>query len=213
MSALGRRLLEAFVAPPGGVSPRARGEATAPRVGASRRMTGVAVVGAPGAVTVTAAGIALVLAARGPAVLGVVGGDAPGLRAPATPAATRVASRLGERGLDAVAGGRLVHVAGTPAEIVRAAAAAGLPTAVAVTAPRDAEVDRLLRAQDAVLVAGGPGDAGLAPLVLAGLLALEVPAAIAPARPDPPGAALALAGLAVRSGWAGALRGALEAAR
>ncbi len=215
MSPLGRRLIEMFVAPPrSGQDRSSRGAARhSPPAVASPRPTAVAVIGARDAVTVTAAGVALVLAGRGPAVLGHVGGEIPPLRAPAIPAATRAATRLRERGHDAAAAGRLVHAAGTPTDVVRAIAAAGVPAAVAVSTPRDGEVDRLLRAQDAVLVAVASGDAGLGPLALAGLLALEVPAAVAPERPDPAAVALALAGLAVRGGWARGLRDALEAAR
>jgi len=211
MSVLSRRLLEAFVEP-------AHADRTAPRPAASRARAlpaaTVAVLGSPDAVAPTAAATALLLAARGPGLLAIVGGRAPSrLPAPPTPAAARASARLRDRGHDALAAGRLVRLGAEPGEILRAAAVLDGPCVTAVIAPRDTALDRLLGAQDALLVAAGEGSVGLVAPVLAGLEPLGIPCAGAPVAPDAPSASLALAGVAVRRRWAAGLRGALGDAR
>ncbi|MFN8173987.1 MAG: hypothetical protein U0T02_02865 [Solirubrobacteraceae bacterium] len=205
MSVLSRRLLEAFVEP-------AHAGGTAPRPVPSRALPAatVAVLGSPEAVAATAAATALLLAVRGPGLLAIVGATAPArLPSPPTPAAARAAARLRDRGHDALAAGRLVRLAAEPVEVPRAAAVLGGPCVTAAAAPRDTVLDRLLGAQDAVLVVAGESSIGLVAPVLAGLEPLGVPCAAAPVAPDAVSASLALAGIAVRRRWAAGLRGAL----
>ncbi len=86
----------------------------------------------------------------------------------ALPAARRAAARIRERGLPAMASGRLVwladgrgsvpvddraaRAAATSAELARAAGAAGLPAAVALPFARTAPLDRVIAWHDAILV-------------------------------------------------------------
>jgi len=103
-------------------------------------------------------------------------------RAPALPAARRLASGLAARGHDATGAGRLAGVS-LPAgcedaatEACRAAAAAaaagGTPTVLALGGPRVAAFDALLAAQDLVVVATRSGAApALARLAVDGLAA------------------------------------------
>lgn len=210
MSAVARRLLAAFVEPlPAshviGPTPHRGG------LGVSSHAA-VALVGHPSAVAPAAAATALLLGGRGAALLATVGPPAPTLRAPATPGAARAAARLRDRGHDAAASGRLVRLTGDPVEVMRATAAGGRPVVVALGTPRGESVDRLLAAQDAVLVAAGGDGSGLVPLVLAGLAPLGIPRAVAPAAPDGASAALATAGIAVGRRWAAGLRAAMESA-
>ena len=120
-------------------------------------------------------------------------------RAPARPAALRLAGRLSARGHDAHGSGRLVVVRlaaaceEAAAQALRVGAAAGsAPTVLALAGPRRAEFDVVLSAQDLVVVAVPPGSSpALAQLALAGLeraLSCELP-------PADPGRALAAAGL------------------
>lgn len=98
-------------------------------------------------------------------------------RAPALPAARRLAVTLGARGLQAREAGRLavVRLPGpapeAAAEARRASAAAGAaPVVLALGGPRVAAFDALLAEQDLVVVAtSGPTDAVLARLAMADL--------------------------------------------
>jgi hypothetical protein len=151
-----------------------------------------------------AAGI--VIARRSPAALvclHAAGGErstAP-LRAPARAAPARLAASLRARGLAADARGRIaaVELAGdgsdAAAAAARALAAAGtLPTVIGV-AVRDPDMDGLLAAQDAILVALPPStDAALAELTVASAARLGRVASI-PVTLDPASRALAVAGL------------------
>jgi len=127
---------------------------------------------------------------------------APSLRAPARAGAARLAASLAARGLAAEARGRLALVAlpDDPGECVsaaaRALAAAGaLPTVLAVGI-RDADVDVLLAAQGAILVALAPStEPTLAALALAGAADLAPSAAAVSLALDPVARTLALAGL------------------
>ena len=147
-------------------------------------------------------GLALARRDRTPAAVICLWSAAPGRpawRAPALPAAGRLAAGLTARGHDARASGRLVVVrlasqpSSAAAEAQRAIAAAGAaPTVLALAGPRVAAFDALLAEQDLVVVALAPGaDPALARLAVAGLergLACEIP----PARP---GRSLAAAGV------------------
>jgi len=101
----------------------------------------------------------------------------PAWRAPALPAARRLAGSLAGRGHDARAAGRLAIVR-LPADATeaarqarRASAAAGAaPTVLALGGPRVPAFDELLAEQDLVVVATASGtDPALARLALAGL--------------------------------------------
>jgi len=100
-----------------------------------------------------------------------------GWRAPAMPAAARLAKTLAARGHDASAAGRLVFVRLSPSseeaasQALRASAAAGpAPALLALAGPRAAAFDELLRLQDLVVVAVAPvSDPALARLATTGL--------------------------------------------
>jgi hypothetical protein len=147
-----------------------------------------------------AAAVGLAMA-RGEAVLVCLGVPAPAtaLRAPARAGAARLAASLRARHLDASAHGRLALVQppdeSFPQAVPRALAAAGPRPTVLALAARDEEVDALLAARDAILVALPPSaEPAMAQLALAGA------AALAPSRAltlglDPVQRALALAGV------------------
>ena len=148
-----------------------------------------------------AAGVGLAIGRSAPAVLVCLG--APGFvaafRAPARAGAARLAASLRARDLEAAARGRLalVHLPdeGRTDAVTRALAAAGpLPTVLAV-AGRDEEVDALLAARDAILVAlPSSAEPAMAQLALAGAAALAPAAAALTLSLDPIQRALALAG-------------------
>ena len=150
---------------------------------------------------VAAAGVGLAIGRSAPAVLVCLSAPAfaPALRAPARGAAARLAASLRARELEASARGRLalVHLPdrGRTDAVRRALAAAdGLPTVLAV-AGRDEEVDTVLAARDAILVALPPSaEPALAALALAGAAELG-PAAALSLTLDPAQRALALAGV------------------
>jgi hypothetical protein len=149
-----------------------------------------------------AAGVGLAIGRSAPAVLVCLGMPVfvPAFRAPARAGAARLAASLRARDLDASARGRLalVHLPdeGRTDAVTRALAAAGvLPTVLAV-AVRDQQVDALLAARDALLVALPPSaEPAIAQLALAGAAALVPLAAAVTLAPDPIQRALALAGV------------------
>jgi len=148
-----------------------------------------------------AAGVGLAFGRWAPAVLVCLSAPAfaPALGAPARTAAARLAASMRARDLEASARGRLVFVhlpdAGRTDAATRALAAAdGLPTVLAV-AGRDEEVDPLLAARDAILVAlPSSAEPALAQLALAGAAALAPAAVAVTLTLDPVQRALALAG-------------------
>jgi hypothetical protein len=149
-----------------------------------------------------AAGVGLAIGRSAPAVLVCLRMPVfvPAFRAPARAGAARLAASLRARDLDASARGRLalVHLPdeGRTDAVTRALAAAGvLPTVLAV-AVRDQQVDALLAARDALLVALPPSaEPAIAQLALAGAAALVPLAAAVTLAPDPIQRALALAGV------------------
>lgn len=159
---------------------------------------------ADGAALGAALALALARRERAPAALVCLwapGGGRPSWRAPALPAAARLARVLAARGHDARSTGRLavVRLAApceqAAAEALRASAAAGsAPAVLALAGPRAAAFDELLAQQDHVVVAVAPGaDPALARLAVAGLeraTACEVP-------PAHPARSLAAAGVAL----------------
>lgn len=130
---------------------------------------------------------------------------APVWRAPARPAARRLASALAARGHDARAAGRLAIVrlpgpaADAAAQARRATAAAGgVPTVLALGGPRVAAFDELLAEQDLVVVATPSGtDPALARLALASLASGTARACACELSPAPPARSLAACGLAL----------------
>jgi hypothetical protein len=145
--------------------------------------------------------------ASGGGVVAAWGAAPPLGRAPAGPAARRLAAMLDARGHRATATGRLVHVVvDDPREAGRVAAAAGLPCVAVLAGPRDDEVDALLRDQDRILVAA---DDAVADLALAGVArfapAHRLDLATAPAHTR----ALAAAGIVLAPPLAAAVKEAL----
>jgi hypothetical protein len=168
-----------------------------------RTPPGVALLSGPRDASVLGAALGLVIAReqRAPAVVVCVWTGRPGCsaawRAPALPAARRLAVALGGRGHDAHGAGRLVLVrlpddadeAAGAAGRVRAAAGA-MPTVLALGGPRVGSFDDLLAEQDLVVVAPrSDADPILARLAVDGLTAqavcacsCEVPPAMGPSR-------------------------------
>jgi hypothetical protein len=185
---LARRVAEHFVTPvdgrdrradavPAGVPPTRACAVPPPRTPAT-----VAVLAPPGDAPALAAVLGLMLArrAREPVAVVCVWSAAPARtlwRAPALPAAGRLAAALAARGLDACASGRLVVVRlaaqceEAAAQARRASAAAGpAPVVLALAGPRAAAFDALIAAQDLVVVAlPADSDPALAQLAVAGL--------------------------------------------
>lgn len=197
-----RRVLEHFVIPAGDLPPGAgqalvtREEASAPARAHPAPPAVAVLAAAPDAPALGAAlGLALARRRRAPVVAVCVwtAGRAalPVWRAPALPAARRLAAGLAARGYDARPAGRLavVRLAGSDEDAAvaarRALAAAGAaPAVLALGGPRAAAFDALLAEQDLVVVGTRRGaDPVLTRLALAGLAgavracACEVPAA------------------------------------
>jgi hypothetical protein len=149
-----------------------------------------------------AAGVGLAVRRSAPAVLVCHAAPVfvPAFRVPPRAACARLAASLRARGLEASARGRLALVqlpdVGRMEAMARALAAAGpLPTVLAVPG-RDDEVDALLSACDAILVAlPSSAEPAMAPLALAGATALVPAAAALTLALDPLQRALALGGV------------------
>jgi hypothetical protein len=165
-----------------------------------------------------AVAVGVVVARRGPAALVCLHApghepSAPAVRAPARSAAARLAASLRARGLDADARGRVavVDLSCGQGEAARALAASGsLPTVLGV-AVRNPELDGLLAAQDAMLVALAPStDPALAELAASSAARLVPSAASIVVSLDPASRALALAGLRVPAAVRGAVEGVLR---
>ncbi len=194
---LGRRIAEHFVLPADGREPRAdAAPAGAPpsracAVPQPRTPICVALLAPPAEAPSLGASLGLALAHRERAPAAVVcvwsvARDRPRWRAPALPAAARLASALAARRHDASAAGRLATVrlaadgeeAATEAGRVAAAAGAA-PTVLVLGGPRVAAFDAILAAQDLVVAAVPAGaDPALARLAVAGFergVACELP--------------------------------------
>jgi hypothetical protein len=141
-------------------------------------------------------------------------------RLPAGRAARGLAVRLGGRGVNALASGRLVRVSlpDAPSETVATAqravaAAGGSPAVIALTGPRTDELDALLTLCDAAVLARRTGaDDALARVASSRLEPLGLPVSTVHA-PGGPARFLASAGVLVSSSFRAALAPALEAAR
>jgi hypothetical protein len=182
-----RRVAAAFVDEP--ASPVADAPGTIRSAGA------IAVLARPA--DAAAAGGAVALAATsGCAVVLLWGAAASPVRAPSMPAARRVARRLGDRGHEAGATGRLVVVSlsGGPDEAVRVAAAAAVPAIFVIAGPRDGRVDAVLRGQDRAIAVG---DGRIAELAAQNVAGLGVPATTLTLPVAPAARALAGAGVAL----------------
>jgi hypothetical protein len=214
-----RAVFEHFVQPPADREPAADDDFVAPgeepdracAEPAPRTPPGVAVLSpAPDAHSLGAA-LGLALARRRRVSVAVVCVWAPGRaakpawRAPATPAARRMAATLGARGHDAKPAGRLavVRLPEGPEQAVvearRATAAAGdAPTVLALGGPRVSAFDELLGDQDLVVVATPIGtDPALARLALAGLAPGAARTCACDVPPAHPSRSVAAAGLAL----------------
>jgi hypothetical protein len=160
------------VGPPGRAGHAAEGPPLADATGS------VAVLARPADAWV--AGGAVALGLHAPAVI-CVGAGRPGVVAPGTAAARRLASRLAGRGHDARASGRLVLVRTDEAgEADRVEAVAGATVLRVFAGARDEDVDARLGAADRVLVAASAADDAVA-LLSADLLGADVLRADAPA--------------------------------
>jgi hypothetical protein len=161
-----------------------------------------------------AAGVGLAIRRPAPVVLVCLGAPVlvPAFRAPARAGAVRLAASLRARDLEASARGPLALVQlpneGLTDAVTRALAAAGpLPTVLAVPR-RDEEIDALLAARDAILVAlPSSAEPAMARLALAGAAALAPAAAGLALALDPVQRALALAGVRAPRAISAAVRG------
>lgn len=191
----------------------------------ARLSPAIAALSAPGDAHALGAALGLALARlRGAPVVTVCvwspgSGGAALWRAPALPAARRLAASLGTRGHDARPAGRLVVVRlpAAPADAAlrarRVAAAAGAaPTVLALGGPRMPEFDALLAEQDLVVVAPPSGTAPvLARLALAGLECPHARTCVCELPAAQPVHSVAAAGLMLLPSMRRALAGAVEA--
>ena len=219
MTELLARVRDLFVAP----APARSGVAAAR---AAPPVPSVALLCRPADALATAGALALALARDAGARRALVGTWRAGpeaanaLRAPAVPEARRLVSALAAHGVEAEASGRLARAVlpdepeAALAAGARAAAVATAPTVLALTGPRDPVLDRLLAAQDLVVVAQPFGaDDRLAALALESVSALGVPAVACPPPVGTRGRALAAAGVTAPRAAAAGLAPAVEAAR
>jgi hypothetical protein len=126
----------------------------------------------------------------------------PAWSAPALHGARRVVAALAAHDLAAEAGGRLVRLClpdepeAAFAVATRAAAVSAVPSVAALAGPRTPALDRLLFAQDLVVVGQRPdADPALAELACQGLTSLRVPAIACPVARGARGRTLAAAGI------------------
>jgi hypothetical protein len=214
MSGLLALVRDFFVAPAGTAS---RGRAVPPPAACA------AVLGRPPEVGAAAPALALALARRqggGCAVVCTWGvGNAATPRLPAGGAARRLALRLDARGLAADASGRLVRVRlpddpGAAAAGAERAAGAACPVVLGLAGPRDEAVDRLLTAQDVVVLAHpAAAEPALARAAEASHAELPVPVIACRLPSAGPLRALAAAGLLAPPALTEALLPALEVVR
>jgi hypothetical protein len=219
MTELLARVRDLFVAP----APTGSGTAAAR---AAPPVPSVALLCRPADALSTGGALALALARDARARRALVGmwragpGAATALRAPAVPEARRLVHALAAHGVEAEASGRLARAVlpdepeAALATGARAAAVAAAPTVLALAGPRDAVLDRLLAAQDLVVVAQPAGaDRTLAALALESVSALGVPVVACVPALGARGRMLAAAGLIAPRAAAAGLAPAVEAAR
>jgi hypothetical protein len=230
---LTRALLEFFVTPPGDLPCAAaddfvshdEGPERACAVPAPRTPPGVAVLAsaADARPLGAALGLALAGARRAPAAVVCVWAPTttagPAWRAPALPAARRLAARLVARGHEACATGRvvLVRLPESPpdaaAQAGRVSAAAGAaPTVLPLGGPRATSFDALLAEQDLVVVATPAGtDRALRRLAIAGLATRASRTCACDVLPARPSRTLAAVGLTLLPRTRRAMEGVMEA--
>lgn len=194
-------------------------------VAALRTPPGVALLCGDADAWVLGAALGLVLAreqrAAGVAVCVWTGGHGSraAWRAPALPAARRLAGALRSRGQDVRGAGRLVlvrlpddpHAAATAARRVAASAGAA-PTVLVLGGPRVESFDALLADQDLVVVAPRNGaDPVLARIAVDGLVSKAMCACSCEVPPAPPARVLAQAGLVLLPSARRALAGPIAA--
>lgn len=225
-----RRLLDHFVRPADAPRSASHGGFVLPDEAphracadpAPRTPTGVALLasGSDALALGAALGLALIGARRAPSAVvcaWTAAGRAP-WRAPAHPAARRLALALTARGLVAHASGRLAFVTLEPAaddaalQAQRAVAVAGSAASVlALGGPRTPAFDALLAQQDLVVVATTSGaDQALAALALAGVAALAARTSTVVVGSSVPGRTWAIAGVALLPSARRLLAGTLE---
>jgi hypothetical protein len=229
-----RSIVEHFVVPPADPQAAVRedfagfgeGSDGACAEPAPRTPPAVAVLAPPGDLQALSGALGLALAdrRRAPVVAVVMwSGEQPTAgppwRAPALPAARRLASALTARGHVAHAAGRLAVVrlpqapdeaAGQARRVIAAAAAA--PVVLALGGPRAATFDALLAEQDLVVVATARGsDPALARLAVAGLSSGSVRACVCEVPSANPARTLAAAGLTLLPSARRALAAPVEA--
>jgi hypothetical protein len=146
--------------------------------------------------------------------------DVPGLRVPATRPARRLVTSLAAHGLEAEATGRLARLllpdepGAAAAGAARATAVAAAPTVLALAGPRSAVLDRVLAAQDLVVVStSAVGGAALADLARESIAELGVPAVACKLPASARSRAIAAAGLAAPGVLRNAFAPAVEAVR
>jgi hypothetical protein len=228
-----RSVLEHFVMPSGSPRPAAHGDFVEPDEGpdracaepAPRTPSGVALLTTAADAPALGAALGLALAGRFRAPVVAVCVWTAGVatqtswRAPATPAARRLAGAFAARGLGGRAAGRLAIVALPPAAeeaqaaARRAIAAAGTaPTVLALGGPRVAAFDALLAEQDLVVVATPSGtDPAVAQLALARLSSDAVRTCACDVPASHPARVLAASGLTLLPSARRALAGPVEA--
>lgn len=228
-----RSVIEHFVMPSGLPRPAAHGDFVTPDEGpdracaepAPRTPSGVALLSAVADAQPLGAALGLAVAHHLRAAVAVVcvwtTGQAgrPQWRAPALPAARRLAASLDSRGHDVRAAGRLavVRLPGEPDEAAaqarRVLAAAGdAPTVLALGGARVAAFDELLAEQDLVVVATPNGtDPALARLALAGLASGATTARVCEVPSGRAARSVAAAGLALLPSTRRALAGHVHA--
>lgn len=230
-----RCVIEHFVAPPGAPRAAAHEDFVPPDEAPDgacaeplpRTPSGVALLCAPSDAQPLGAALGLVLAQRGRAPVALICLWTAGLptggswgRAPAVPAARRLATALRLRGLSVRAAGRLVVVAlaPAPAEAVeqarRGLAASGAAaTVLALGGPRNAGLDELLFEQDLLVVATAPGDdPAIARLAVLDVEAGDRRVCLCEIALTPVARVLAVAGLGVSSSVRRKLAGPVDAA-
>jgi len=213
-----RRQHESFASP--GEDPDWACAVTAPRT-----PPGVGLLCGPGDASVLGAALGLLLAREHRSAVVAVGvwtggpGPRATWRAPALPAARRLAGALRSREQDARCAGRLVVVhlpidAGEAATAARrvAASAGAVPTVLALGGPRVGAFDELLADQDLVVVAPrNDADPVLARLAIDGLAAQALCACACEVPPAAPARVLAEAGLVLLPSARRALEGPIAA--
>ena len=142
---------------------------------AAAPIASAAVIGRPGEAEPVAAGIALALRGRAPAAAVIVVAEPAAPNAEGgTPAARRLAARLGSHGFPVAARGRLAWVCAEPDAARRAARLAGEPVVLAITVPLDPALELAIADQDVTIVVARDEHGPLARIATASLAGHDV---------------------------------------